>query len=162
MIKCGGCGREIDITGEEDGIRFLCARCYHMYVTGPEPRHRLGSTAFVAIAYVCLAALALSGAALCIFYLAGTGDLAWFVLLSALMLCSVACPAAVFLRRRNLTLLTAAIYLPLGIWAYLWYMAPGVNWMYSGITAYGGIFFFIIGLVALYLFNRDLRSLPRL
>lgn len=146
----------------EDGTRFLCARCYHMYVTGPEPRRRLSSTAFVAIAWACLAVLTLTGAALCIFYLLGTGDVTWFLFLAALMLCSVACPAAVFLHRRNLILLTAALYLPLGVWAYLWYMAPGVNWVYSGITAYGGIFFFLIGLVALLLFARDLRSLPRL
>ncbi|MBN2028313.1 MAG: hypothetical protein JW854_16310 [Actinobacteria bacterium] len=88
--------------------------------------------------------------------------MAWFIFLGILMLFSLACPAAVLLSRRNLTLLTAALYLPLGIWAYLWYMAPGVNWEYSGITAYGGIAFFLIGLLALLLFARDLRSLPRL
>jgi hypothetical protein len=143
-------------------MRFLCARCYHMYVTGSEPRHRLSSAAFMTIAWICLAVLILAGSALCILYLSGTGDFAWFILLSALMLFSVVCPAAVLLKKRNLTMLTAALYLPLGVWAYLWYLAPGVNWEYSGITAYGGIFFFLIGLAALFLFTRDLRSLPRL
>ena len=162
MIECGGCGREIDSAGMEDGTRFLCTRCYHMYVTGPEPRHTLSSTAFKVIASVCLVALALAGFALCALYMIGAGDLTWFILLSLLMLSVVGSPAAVLYKRRNLTLLIASLFLPLGVWAYLWHLAPGVNWEYSGMTAYGGILFSLIGLVSLVLFARDLRALPRL
>jgi len=160
MITCGGCGREIDTAGTEGGTKILCGRCYHLQVTGPQPPRTLGPTGFLLIALLCLAALALAGFTLCILYLVGAGDLAWFITLTALMAASIACPAAILARRRNLALLIAALYLPLGLWAYLWSMAPGADWEYSGLTAYGGLLILAIGLVSLGLFVRDLRALP--
>jgi len=118
MITCGGCGREIDTAGTDDGTKILCGRCYHLQVTGPQPPRTLGPTGFLLIALLCLAALALAGFTLCVLYLVGAGDLAWFITLTALMAASMACPAAVLARRRNLALLIAALYLPLGLWAY--------------------------------------------
>ena len=162
MIECGGCGREIDSAGMMDGVRFLCTRCYHLHVTGPEPRHRLGSTAFTVIALACLVALALAGVALCVLYMVGAGDLTWFIILSALMLCVIGCPAVFLIRKRNLALLMASLYLPLGAWAYLWHLAPGVDWEYSRMTAYGGYFFFMIGVVALVIFISNRSTLLRL
>lgn len=162
MIKCGGCGREIDGEGMELGIKFLCSRCYHMQITGPKPPRTLGSTAFLIIAAACLTAVGLAGFSLCILYLLGTGDLLWFIIFSLLMLCVVGCPAGVLVRKRNLAFLVTILYLPLGIWAYLWYLAPGAEWGFSGLTAYGGYFFFIVGIVALVFFVKDLRGLPRL
>jgi hypothetical protein len=162
MKKCGGCGREIDTAGMGDGAKFLCARCYHMHITGPEPPRTLGSTAFLVIAVVSLVVVGLAGASLCILYLLGTGEEQWFITLGAVMLITVASPAGVLLLKRNLALLIAAFYLPLGAWALLWYRAPGVDWGFSGITAYGGFFFAVIGIFALFFFVRDLRGLPRL
>ncbi len=146
----------------EDGVKFLCARCYHMHITGPEPNHTLGSKAFLVIAAACLVAAGLAGSSLCILYLLGTGDTPWFIALGLVMLIAVAAPVGVLLLKRNLTLLIAAFYLPLGVWALLWYRAPGVDWGFSGITAYGGFFFGLIGILALSFFIRDLRGLPRL
>jgi ABC-type transport system involved in multi-copper enzyme maturation permease subunit len=146
----------------EYGLRLLCGRCYHLQINGPEPEHALGSTAFTVIASLCLAALALAGISLCVLYLVGTGDLTWFVVLTILMLVSLGCPAAVLVKRRNLALLIASLYLPLGLWAYLWRLAPGIDWEYGNMTAYGGLFFLAVGLIATILFVRDLRALPRL
>jgi hypothetical protein len=162
MIKCGGCGREIDPVGMPDGARFLCTRCCHLHTKGPEPPHKLGYTAFTVIAYLCLAALALAGFTLCVLYVIGAGDLTWFVILSALMLCVAGCPAVILVRKRNLALLLAALYLPLGVWAHLWHRAPGVEWEYSAMTAYGGYFFLLIGAAALVAFISNSRALPRL
>ncbi len=144
-----------------DGTRVLCERCHHLQVTGPQPPRTLGPTAFRLIALFCLAALALAGFTLCALYLTGSGELAWFCALAALMAVSTACPAAILARRRNLTLLIAALYLPLGAWAYLWSMAPGAGWEYGALTAYGGLFIFAIGVVSLGFFVRDMRALPR-
>jgi hypothetical protein len=162
MKKCGGCGREIDTGGMGDGVKFLCARCYHMHITGPGPPHTLGSTAFLVIAAACLVAVGLAGSSLCILYLVGTGDTPWFVALGVAMLIAVALPAGVLILKRNLALLIAAFYLPLGAWALLWYGAPGVDWGFGGMTAYGGFFFAVTGIFALFFFVRDLRGLPRL
>jgi len=162
MRKCGGCGREIDTAGMVDGAKFLCARCYHMHITGPEPTHTLSSTAFLVTAAVCLVASGLAGSGLCILYLLGTGDTLWFIALGAVMLIAVAASVGVLLFKRNLALLIGAFYLPLGIWALLWYRAPGVDWGFSGMTAYGGFFFAAAGILSLLLFLRDLRGLPRL
>jgi hypothetical protein len=162
MITCGGCGREIDTGSMDQGEKLLCGRCYHLQVTTPDLPRTLGYKAFTVIAALCLLALALAGLALCVLYLVGTGDLAWFFALTALMVIIFGCPAAILVRRRNLSLLVASLYLPLGIWAYLWRLAPGVDWEYGGITAYGGFFFFAAGLIALGSFIRDMRALPRL
>ena len=160
MIECGGCGREIDTEGLGFGVKFLCSRCYHLQITGPQPPRTLGSTAFVAIAVAGLAAVGLAGFSLCILYMLGTGDLLWFTLFSLLMLCAVGCPAAILVKKRNLALLLSALYLPLGIWGYLWYLAPGSDWLFSRFTAYGAYFFFVGGIVILVFFIRDLRGLP--
>jgi hypothetical protein len=162
MITCGGCGREIDTARMEYGIRFLCARCCHRQITGPKPPRVLGHTAFTVIAYLCLAALALAGSALCVLYLSGAGNLTWFIVLGLFSLLAAGCPAVILLRRRNLALLIASLYIPLGLWAYLWRLAPGVEWELSGVTAYGAFFFFTTGLVATILFVRDKRALPRI
>jgi hypothetical protein len=162
MITCGGCGREIDAGGMGYGARLLCGRCYHLQVTGPEPPHILGSKAFTLMAAICLVLIALAGFALCILYLLGSGDFAWFLVLSSLMLIVVVSSAAVLVKRRNLSLIIAVLYLPLGLWAYLWYQAPGAGWEYGRMTAYGGFFFFALGLIAMGLFIRDVRALPRL
>lgn len=145
-----------------DGAKFLCARCYHAHIKGPEPRRRLGHAAFTTAAYVCLAALALCGIALCVLYITGAGNLTWSIVLSALMLLMVGCPAVLLSRKRNLALLLAALYMPLGVWAYLWHLAPGVEWEFSAITAYGGYFFFMLGIAALVIFLSSLTTLPRL
>ena len=71
-------------------------------------------------------------------------------------------PAVVLLRRRNITLLVTAFYLPLGIWSYLWFLAPGVDWQFIDSTAWGALFFMAVGFATLYVFLRDLRILPRL
>jgi len=102
MIECGGCGRQIETSGMLDGAKFLCARCYHVHIKGPEPGRRLGHAAFTTAAYVCLAVLALCGIALCIFYVTGAGNLTWSIILSALMLLMVGCPAILLSRKRNL------------------------------------------------------------
>ena len=162
MIECGGCGRQIETSGMLDGAKFLCARCYHVHIKGPEPGRRLGHAAFTTAAYVCLAVLALCGIALCIFYVTGAGNLTWSIILSALMLLMVGCPAILLSRKRNLALLLASLYLPLGVWAYLWNLAPGVEWEFSAMTAYGGYIFFMLGIVALVIFASNLTTLPRL
>ncbi len=162
MITCGGCGREIDAGGVEYGVKLMCGRCYHLQVNGPEPPRTLSSKTFLLLSSMCLLAMALAGLSLCVLYLLGTEDLGWFIVLTVLMLASLGCPAAVLARRRNLALLIASLYLPLGVWAYLWRAAPGIDWEYGKMTAYGGLFFFAVGIVAMLLFLRDLRALPRL
>ena len=145
----------------EYGVRFLCARCYHRQITGPKPPRVLSSSAFTFIAFLSLAVLALAGSALCILYLTGAGNLAWFIILGLFALLVAVCPAAILFRRRNLALLVASLYIPLGAWAYLWQLAPGVEWELSGMTSYGAFFFFTAGIVAAILFARDKRALPR-
>ncbi|MEW6554034.1 MAG: hypothetical protein AB1384_07085 [Actinomycetota bacterium] len=161
MITCGGCGRKIETTGMDYGIKVLCENCYHLQVTGPQPEHSLSSTALKLVFSLGLAALALACAALCVLYLSGTGDLPWFILLSVLALAVVVCPVIVLSRKRNLSLLMASLYLPLGLWAFVWQLAPGVGWEYGRMTAYGGLLFLALGLVAAYTYVRDLRALPR-
>jgi hypothetical protein len=162
MTKCGGCGREIDTESIEDGSKYLCSHCYHLEIAGSWYPRTLSSRAFLIIAAACLGVLGLAGIALCILYVVGTGDLGWFVWLSLLMLCVVGCPAAALTRKRNVALLVTCLYLPLGVWSYLWYLAPGVNGEYSNMTAYGGYFFFVAGVITLFFFVRDMRMLPRL
>ncbi len=162
MIECGGCGREIDTTGMPEGAKFMCARCLHLHVKGPEPRHKLGHTAFTVIAFACLAALALAGFALCALYKIGAGDITWSIILSALMLCAMISPAVILARKRNLALLLAGLYLPLGAWAFLWQLAPGMDWQYSAFTAYGGRVIFFLGVGALVIFISNRSKLPRL
>ena len=162
MINCGGCGRDIEPEDMDVGSKYLCSSCYHLQVVKEEPSRAYKYTAFIAVAAVSLTAIALAGLTLCILYFMGTGNLAWFIMLCLLMLCVMASPAVVLLKKRNVTLLITTLYLPLGIWSFLWYMAPGVDLEYSKSTAWGALFFAFIGLFALYLFIRDLRMLPRL
>lgn len=161
MIKCGGCGRDIDPQGMDSGSRYLCVRCYHLQTAGQEPLEEWNCRAFLAIAIASLVAIGLAGIALCILYLSGTGKMAWFVLLLALALSVAVCPAAVLLKRRNLSLLVACLFLPMGIWSYLWHLAPGVDWGYGKSATWGTLGFLAIALFTLYLFLRDLRTLPR-
>lgn len=162
MIKCGGCGRDIDPDDIDAGSRYLCLRCYHLQAAGMDPPRSRSSTVFITTAAVALAITALTGLSLCILYLYGTGNLFWFILLCLIMLLVVACPSVVLLKHRNLSLLVAALYTPLGLWSFLWYLAPGVNWQYAESTTWSALFFFLIGFAALCLFLRDLRMLPRL
>src|SRR4030042_5066423 len=111
MIKCRGCGREIDSTGMYLGNKYLCMRCLHTQTAGQESLHAGGKIAFVAVVASALVVIALAGLAICILYLSGNGPTAWFALPLALMLCSVLCPAFLFPKRRNLTLLIAAPYI---------------------------------------------------
>jgi ABC-type transport system involved in multi-copper enzyme maturation permease subunit len=162
MIKCGGCGRDIDLDGIGDGSKYLCVRCYHQQVAERVSPGGPSHTAFIAVAAVSLAVIALAGITLCILYLLGAGNIAWFITFLLLMLCVVACPAVVLLRMRNVSLLITSLYLPLGLWSYLWYVAPGVDWDYGRLTAWGAYAFAFIGLLAVFYFLRDLRTLPRL
>ena len=162
MARCGGCGREIDLGGVEEGARFLCARCLHLEVAGPAPRRALGHRGFVAAAAVLLALVFLTGSLLCSLYLTGAGEWLWFLILASLLLVATIGASTVLARRRNLALLVGALYLPLGAWALALRMAPGANWELSRSTGYGGLLMLLAGGVSLYVFARDARRLPRL
>ena len=162
MNSCGGCGRDIDPGGLELGSKILCQRCYHIQAVVGEGSRSGSPTAFLILCIVALFVLALTGITLCVLYLFGTGNLTWFILLFVLILIAVSIPAVVLLKRRNITLLVTAFYLPLGIWSYLWFLAPGVDWQFIDSTAWGALFFMAVGFAALYVFMRDLRMLPRL
>jgi hypothetical protein len=162
MIKCGGCGRDVDPTGLYTGNKYLCVHCYHLQIAGQEPMFARSNIVFLAITLSMVAAIALAGLALCLLYLSGTGKVAWFVLLLALMICVVACPIAILFRTRNLTILITSIYLPFGIWSFIIYIAPGVHWEFSKVTVWSALCFLGIGILSLYLFLRDLKILPRL
>jgi uncharacterized paraquat-inducible protein A len=162
MIKCGGCGRDIDPTGITTGNKYLCLRCLHTQTAGQEPLHARSNIAFVAIGLSALVVIALAGLAICLLYLSGTGKTAWFILFLVLVLCAVLLPAILMLKRRNLALLIAALYVPFGIWSLLFYFAPGVHWAFNKVTSWGAICFLGIGLFSLYIFLRDKRTLPRL
>ncbi|MDI6831441.1 MAG: hypothetical protein QME88_08935 [Actinomycetota bacterium] len=161
MTRCGGCGREFELEEVEAGSRFLCARCLHLEVAGPRPRRVLDHRAFLAVAVTLLALLFAAGSLLCALYLVGAGNLAWFMVLAALMLVVMASATSVLARRRNLALLLGSLYLPLGIWACAWRLAPGAGWELSRATGYGGLMLLGAGAVCLYVFGRDARRLPR-
>lgn len=159
--SCGGCGRSIPLPSGFPGNRFLCAACHYPQVN-PEGKGNVSAARWFRAA--CLAGVglvALVGFPLCILYLAGTGSEAWFAILLLVMAIAVALPLAVLLRRRHLGLVASALYLPLGLWCFLWYLAPGVGWGYSSSLLGGGFFFLFLGAGSLYLYGRDLRSLPR-
>lgn len=161
-VRCGGCGRVANESEPAGGTRFLCARCLHLLKVGPEPARASSPTSLKAVAAAALGLTALAGGALCALYLLGTGNLLWFGLLAAATFVLVAFPSAVLLRYRNLTLLVASLFIPMGFWAHIWFRAPGVDWEYAESTGWGSLFFLAIGLITLLLFLRDLRSLPRL
>jgi hypothetical protein len=133
-----------------------------LHKAGKESFRRGSHTLFTAIAVACLAAIFLSGLTICILYLSGTGRTTWFITLLLLMLSVVVCPALLLTKRRNLTLLVASLYLPLGIWLFLWSLAPNVHWEYGRTTAFAALCFLAIGALTMFLFLRDLRELPRL
>ena len=162
MNKCGGCGRDIDPEGLEQGSKFLCQRCYHIQAVAGQGSRSGSPAAFLALSIVALSILALTGITLCVLYLFGTGNLLWFILLFIFILVAAIIPAVVLMKRRNITLLAAILYLPLGIWSYLWFLAPGVDWQFVDSTAWGALFFMAVGFATLYVFMRDLRILPRL
>lgn len=162
MIRCGGCGREIEIAGVDVGTRFLCARCLHLEIAGPEPRRVLGHRMFLAVAVVLLALVFAAGFLLCSLYMIGAGNLAWFLALTALMLCALLGASSALVRRRNLALLLGSLYLPLGAWAIAWRLAPGADWELSRATGYGGLLLLAAGAVSLYLYRREARRLPKL
>lgn len=160
-IICTGCRRPITIPPGFSGGEFLCAAChYPQAIPGREGRGIPGAW-FRAGCVLGIGLVALAGLTLCILYLAGTGRKTWFALLLLVMAAVIALPLAVFRRRRHLLALTSALYLPLGLWCYLWYLAPGVGWGYAPSLLGGGAFFLVLGSGALYLYRRDLRSLPR-
>ena len=162
MNRCGGCGRDIDPGGLERGSKILCQRCYHIQAVVGQGSRSGSPTTFLTLCIAALVVLTLTGITLCILYLFGTGNLLWFVLLFVVILITAGVPAVVLLKRRNITLLVAALYLPLGIWSYLWFLAPGVDWQFIDSTAWGALFFMAVGFATLYVFLRDLRMLPRL
>ncbi len=162
MITCGGCGREIELEGVETGSRFLCARCLHLEVAGPMPRRSLGHKAFLAVAIALLSMVFAAGTALCALYLIGTGDFAWFAALLTLMVGAMASAAWALARKRNLSLFEASLYLPLGLWVFVRFSAPGTSADYNGSLVIGGMVLLIAGAFSFYLYRRDSRRLPRL
>ncbi len=162
MITCGGCGREIDLAGVEAGARFLCARCLHLEVAGPAPRRVLGHRAFLAVIMVLLSAIQAAGIALCVLYLIGAGNVAWFVALMALMIGVAVSVASALARKRNLAYVEATLFLPLSVWVFARISAPGTYADYKGPLIIGGMVFLVAGAISLYLYVRDSRRLPRL
>lgn len=162
MINCRGCGREIDTSAVDTGDKYLCTRCYYLQSAGQETGKPGSHKALLAVVYALLAAIAIAGLALTILYLAGVGNFAWFLFLIMVMVGVVVIPSLMLLKRRNLSLFLASLYLPLGIWVYLWYLAPGINWDRGKMTLWGAFAFLSVGLLATYLFIRDFRTLPRI
>jgi hypothetical protein len=104
----------------------------------------------------------MTGITLCVLYLLGTGNLLWFMLLLVCVLFAAVIPLVVLMKYRNITLLVTSLYLPLGVWSYLWFLAPGVDWQFIDTTAWGALFFMATGFATLYVYLRDMRALPRL
>jgi len=162
MVKCGGCGRDMQPESLENGVKYLCNHCLYLHKAGREPLLLRSHTIFIVIALVSLAVVGLAGLSVCLLYLAGTGKFHWFLVLLLVMLCAVACPAFfIATKRRNITLLIASFYLPLGVWFLLWSLAPNVLPGYESSTFYGAFCFLGVGALTLYLFVRDMRALPR-
>jgi hypothetical protein len=162
MVNCRGCGREIDISDLDSGNKYLCERCLYEQVAGRETGRPGSYKLLLSVVYGFLAALGLAGIALCILYLVGVASFGWFLILLLLLLAVVIIPAAVLARRRNLALILAAFYLPLGVWTYLWYLAPGINWDRGNVILWGSFLFLFVGLLSTYLFVRDIRLLQRI
>lgn len=162
MVNCGGCGREIELGQIPAGVKFMCSRCYRVQAAGEAPARRMSKRIFLAASLGSLAAILLAGVVLCVVYLQGTGDASWFALLTLLLLGVVACPGIILLRVRNLSLLAAALYIPLGAWSFLWRQAPGVAWLYGSLTGWLSFSFWAIGLGSLMIFLNDLGIKPRL
>jgi hypothetical protein len=162
MVNCRGCGREIDTAGIEEGDKYLCARCYYLQSAGQETGKPGSYKILLGVVFGLLTAVAHAGIALCFLYLIGVSSFAWFLLLLLVLLVVVFAATISLLRRRNLALFLAAFYLPLGIWTYLWYLAPGVSWDRGNIVLWGAFLFLFIGLLSIYLVVRDFRSLPRI
>ncbi len=161
LERCWGCGREIPLREASQEERYLCSRCHHLQVSRAQTDVKAHHSFFTAVVTGSLVLNALAGTSLCLLYLYGTGRVSWFCALLAAVLPVVALPAFVFSRRRNLALLVASSYLPVSLWAFLWWLAPGVGWEYEGSVAWGAAFFLVLGCVGLYLYRRDLRTLPR-
>jgi hypothetical protein len=132
-----------------------------MQEAGREPTHARGGALLLLVAFSMIALIALAGVALCALYLSGTGRVAWFVVLLLLMLCALACPSLAVVKGRNLKLLSAALYVPLGLWSFLYCLAPGTRWENTLVSVGGSACLLGLGLLCLYLFLRDLRTLPR-
>lgn len=162
MIDCGGCGREIDPGSVPDGIKFMCSRCYRVQAAGEGKRHRMSTRIFLAASAGSLLAAAAAGIGLCVLFLLSTGMTYWFLLLTALLMGVVVCPAVVILKIRNLNLLAASLYIPLGLWSFAWRQAPGVSWLYGGVMGWAALLFWAIGLGSLIMFLSDLGVRPRL
>ena len=155
---CPGCGRWTPYP--RPGGRFLCARC-HYPQRSPGAEDRIFGKWFRFLCRGGPGAVAAAGISLCALYLVGTGRVAWFTVLLLVMSLTVALPWVLYRRRRHLYLVIAALYIPLGLWCFLYCLAPGVGWDYSPSLLGGGFFFLAVGALAAYLYGRDLRSLPR-
>lgn len=158
---CVGCGRTIHFPPEFPGGRFLCMQCHHVMVDGNGERRGVSGRWFRSGFLVGLTAVAAAGISLCSLYLLGTGRGAWFTTLIITFSLTLTVPLWVYRKRRNLYLVISALYLPLGLWCFLWYLAPGVGWDYPSSLLGGGFFFLVLGAGGVYLYYRDLRSLPR-
>lgn len=160
--RCGGCGRRIDLPRMAPGSKYLCARCWHLQSVPEGLEKRLDHRLFLALAAASLFLVSAAAFTLCVLYLLGTGKAPWFGVLLAATFLLAAVPSLVLSRWRNISLLAASLYLPLGLWALLWYLAPGVNWQMGDTMAWGGASFFALGSLGLYLFFRDRMKLTRL
>lgn len=161
FLRCGGCGREIDIQKMSEGDRCLCSRCHHLLVYRPRTGEGMSHRTFTVLVTVSLAIIALAGFSLCFLYLFGTGRVSWFFPLFASMLLVVSVPAYLFSRRRNLSLIAASLYLPLALWSFLWSLAPGVDWEYPGSMGWSAVFILSLAAMGFYLYGRDLRTLSK-
>ena len=162
MANCRGCGRNIDTQQVDAGAKYLCARCYYLQASGQGTSRPGSYKILLGVVFGLMAAIAAAGITLCVLYLIGVASFGWFLLLLLVLLGVVAIPAALLLKRRNLSLLLAALYLPLGIWTYLWYLAPGINWDRGNSVLWGAFIFLFAGLLSTYVSIRDLRTLPRI
>lgn len=160
-VICPGCRRTITIPQGFSGDEFLCAACHYPQTMPLKEVRGIPGAWFRAGCVLGIGLVGLTGFTLCILYLAGTGRKTWFALLLLVMVAMITLPLSVYRRRRHLLALIPALYLPLGLWCYLWYLAPGVGWGYAPSLLGGGIFFLVLGSGALYLYRRDMRSLPR-
>jgi len=160
--RCGGCGRRVEIPRTTAGSKYLCARCCHLQAVKEDGQGRLDHRYFLATAAVSLGLVAAAAFALCVLYLSGTGRATWFFILAAASALLAVVPSFILARWRNISLLAAGLYLPLGILAFLWHLAPGINWQMGDELVWSGLFFLFLGFLGLFFFLRDLLRLPRL
>ena len=163
-VVCGGCGREIEISGLLEGEKYLCRGCLHQQVkTEPKERGR-PSVWNLNVAIIGLILMIAAGVIPSVVYGFSTGHTYIGFIMAVAVVPVVGTPTLVSVLKglRNIYLNQGLLYGLLGPWLLVWSFFPGLEGAVARTLMLSGAFLTVLGLTLCLHFFYAKKRYPRL